>query len=304
MIFENLKKGLTRTRNKIGYALSRLGDSNSIEQALEELEELLFTSDLGLLSSVLMEKAEEQLKSGHIAQVRDLPDWLKGELTNILITPPQSILKEAESKPTVILVSGVNGAGKTTSIAKLCYWLNQKNKSVVVGACDTFRAAAVEQLEIWCERTNTICIKGENNSDPAAVAHNAAQTALALKKDFLILDTAGRLHTQKNLMQELEKISRVTSKIVENTPHHNLLVLDATTGQNAIQQAKLFSQTVPISGIVLSKLDGTAKGGAMLSINQELKIPVLFVGLGEGIDDFSIFDPKLFIDAIFEDAKS
>ncbi|MDE0586641.1 MAG: signal recognition particle-docking protein FtsY [Planctomycetota bacterium] len=300
MVFSKVQQGLTRTRNKIGHLLRSLSSDTSLEDTIDNLEELLFTADVGPLASELLEKAEAQLKSGELARAADIPQWLREELSQVLLGPDGEPLPKINSDgPTVVLVAGVNGAGKTTSIAKLCHWLNAQGNTVMVGACDTFRAAAVKQLQVWCERTGTQCIAGQPQSDPASVAHDAAQAAIAQKADYLIIDTAGRLHNQKNLMAELNKVSRVLERIIPSAPHHSLLVLDATTGQNAIQQAKLFGECVPISGIVLSKLDGTAKGGATLSISKQLSLPVLFIGLGEGKDDLEVFNPSQFIDALF-----
>jgi fused signal recognition particle receptor len=300
MVFAKLKQGLSRTRNKIGHLLRQLSSDTSLEETIDNLEELLFTADVGPLAGELLEKAERQLKSGELASPADVPQWLSSELSQVLIKPGSDPIPKCEGDaPTVILVAGVNGAGKTTSIAKLCHWLNSQGHTVMVAACDTFRAAAVEQLQVWCERTGAKCIVGQAQSEPAAVAHDAAQAAISQGADYLIVDTAGRLHTQKNLMSELSKVSRVLERIIPNAPHHSLLVLDATTGQNAIQQAKLFGECVPISGIVLSKLDGTAKGGATLSISKQLNLPVLFIGLGEAKEDLEIFDPQQFIDALF-----
>lgn len=300
MVLSKLKQGLTRTRNKIGHLLRSLSSDTSLEETMDSLEELLFTADVGPLASELLEKAETQLKSGELASPADVPQWLRDELTKVLLGPDGTPLPKTNSEgPTVVLVAGVNGAGKTTSIAKLCHWLGSQGNSVIVGACDTFRAAAVEQLQVWCERTGANCITGQPQSDPAAVAHDAAQAAIAQNIDYLIIDTAGRLHTQKNLMAELDKVARVLERIIPGSPHHSLLVLDATTGQNAIQQAKLFGECVPVSGIVLSKLDGTAKGGATLSISKQLSLPVLFIGLGESKEDLEVFNPGQFIEALF-----
>jgi len=300
MVFSKVQQGLTRTRNKIGHLLRSLSSDTSLEDTIDNLEELLFTADVGPLASELLEKAEAQLKSGELASAADIPQWLREELSQVLLGPDGEPLPKLNSDgPTVILVAGVNGAGKTTSIAKLCHWLSAQGNTVMVGACDTFRAAAVKQLQVWCERTGTQCIAGQPQSDPAAVAHDAAQAAIAQNIDYLIIDTAGRLHNQKNLMAELNKVSRVLDRIIPSAPHHSLLVIDATTGQNAIQQAKLFGECVPISGIVLSKLDGTAKGGATLSISKQLSMPVLFIGLGEGKNDLEVFNPSQFIDALF-----
>ncbi len=304
MVFSKLKQSLGRTRNKIGHLLRSVSSDTSLEDTIDNLEELLFTADVGPLASELLEKAEHQLSSGELADPSEIPQWLSNELSKVLIGPSGIPLTKNAEGPTVVLVAGVNGAGKTTSIAKLCHWLSDQGHSVMVAACDTFRAAAVEQLQVWCERTNTKCISGQPQADPAAVAHDAAQAALSQNIDYLIVDTAGRLHTQKNLMAELNKISRVLDRIIPDAPHHSLLVLDATTGQNAIQQAKLFGECVPISGIVLSKLDGTAKGGATLSISKQLDLPVLFIGLGEGKQDLEVFDPQQFIEALFTPTSS
>jgi fused signal recognition particle receptor len=266
MVFSKVQQSLTRTRNKIGHLLRSLSSDTSLEDTIDNLEELLFTADVGPLASELLEKAEAQLKSGELASAADIPQWLREELSQVLLGPDGEPLPRLNlDGPTVILVAGVNGAGKTTSIAKLCHWLSAQGNTVMVGACDTFRAAAVKQLQVWCERTGAQCIAGQPQSDPAAVAHDAAQAAIAQNIDYLIIDTAGRLHNQKNLMAELNKVSRVLDRIIPSAPHHSLLVIDATTGQNAIQQAKLFGECVPISGIVLSKLDGTAKGGALFT---------------------------------------
>lgn len=300
MVFSKVQQGLTRTRNKIGHLLRSLSSDTSLEDTIDNLEELLFTADVGPLASELLEKAEAQLKSGALASAADIPQWLREELSQVLLGPGGEPLPKLNlDGPTVILVAGVNGAGKTTSIAKLCHWLSEQGSTVMVGACDTFRAAAVKQLQVWCERTGAQCIAGQPQSDPAAVAHDAAQAAIAQNIDYLIIDTAGRLHNQKNLMAELNKVSRVLDRIIPSAPHHSLLVIDATTGQNAIQQAKLFGECVPISGIVLSKLDGTAKGGATLSISKQLSLPVLFIGLGEGKGDLEVFNSSQFIDALF-----
>ncbi len=299
MVFEKFKQGLSRTRNKIGHLMRALRNDSSLEDTIDILEELFYTADIGPLAAELLESAEQQLKSGELADPSELEGWLKNELAKVLLGPDGVPLAKNPDGPTVILVAGVNGAGKTTSIAKLCHWLTSRGDSVMVAACDTFRAAAVEQLQVWCERTGAICIAGQANSEPASVAHDAAQSARSKQVDYLIVDTAGRLHTQKNLMAELNKVARVLNRIIPNSPHHSLLVLDGTTGQNAIQQAKLFGECIAISGIVLSKLDGTAKGGATLSISKQLRLPVLFVGLGEAKEDLEVFDPANFIDALF-----
>ncbi|MFK5954964.1 MAG: signal recognition particle-docking protein FtsY [Planctomycetota bacterium] len=301
MVFARLKKGLSRTRNRISNAMRRLAGDNSKEETLDALEELLYSADVGPLATELLEEVEAELNKGNLARAGEMPVWLRSKLLEVAQGPDGDPLPlTAESGPTVVLVVGVNGSGKTTSIAKLITWLRNRNQSVLVAACDTFRAAAVEQLAIWCERTDVELIKGEQGSDPAAVAHDAAQAAKARDVDVLLVDTAGRLHTQKNLMKELEKVSRVIGRQIEGAPHHTVLVLDATTGQNAIQQARQFGESVPLSGVFLTKLDGTAKGGATLSIGHQLGLPVLFVGLGESKEDIEVFEPESFLDALLE----
>lgn len=299
MVFSRFKKGLKRTRNRLSNALRRLSGDTSTAETLDALEEVLYAADVGPLATELLDEVEGELKKGNLAQPGEMPTWLRDRLLEVAQGPDGDPLPlTAESGPTVVLIVGVNGSGKTTSIAKLITWLRKQDKSVLVAACDTFRAAAVEQLAVWCERTGVDLIQGQQGADPASVAHDAAQAAKARDVDVLLVDTAGRLHTQKNLMQELEKVSRVLTRQIEGAPHHTVLVLDATTGQNAVQQARRFGETVPLSGVCLTKLDGTAKGGATLSIGHQLGLPVLFVGLGEGADDLEVFDPESFLDAL------
>ena len=293
-----IRSGLGRTRNRIQHAVRQLSGDTTVPEALEALEEILYTADVGPYSQELLEKAETAFADGTLLNPQALQTWLQNELEVVVLDPGDPLLKKQEAGPTVILMTGVNGSGKTTSVAKLVFWLQSRGQSVLVAAGDTFRAAAVEQLSTWCERLNVPLIQGEKNGDPAAVAHDAAVAALSQNVDFLVFDTAGRLHTQKNLMAELDKISRVFNRKIPGAPHHSLLVLDATTGQNAVRQAKLFGECVPLTGVVLSKLDGTAKGGAVLAVGRETRLPVLFVGLGEGVNDWEIFQPKEFIQAL------
>ena len=305
MVFSKFRKGLTRTRNRIGNAMRRLSGDTSTAETIEALEEVLYSADVGPLATELLEEAEGELKKGNLAKPGEMPAWLRERLLSVVKGPNGDPLPIPDTAgPCVVLVVGVNGSGKTTSIAKLIHWLRGQNKSVLVAACDTFRAAAVEQLSIWCERTGVEVIKGQQGADPAAIAHDAAAAAKARNIDVLLVDTAGRLHTQKNLMSELEKISRIIGRQIEGAPHHTVLVLDATTGQNAVQQARQFGASVPLTGVFLSKLDGTAKGGATLSIGHQLGLPVLFVGLGEGMDDLEIFEPEGFLDAILEPSSA
>ncbi|HEX9792659.1 MAG TPA: signal recognition particle-docking protein FtsY [Planctomycetota bacterium] len=300
MVFSRLVQGLGRTRNRISTALRRLAGDNTAEQSIEALEEVLFAADVGPLASTLLEEAERELRSGRLASPGAIPDWLHQRMRSLVKGPEGDPLPRHGAGPTVILVVGVNGSGKTTSVAKLVGWLKARGDKVLVAAADTFRAAAVEQLGVWCQRLGVDLIRGADGADPAAVAHDAAEAAVARKVDFLVVDTAGRLHTQKNLMAELEKVSRVIGRKIDGAPHETLLVLDATTGQNAIQQARQFAEAVPLAGVMLAKLDGTAKGGAVLSIGHQLGLPVKFVGLGEGLGDLAVFDPAEFVDALLE----
>jgi len=301
MVFARFRKGLQRTRNKIGHALRRLSGDATTEQTLEALEEILYAADVGPLAGELLDEAEQTLKRGELAKPGEVPAWLRERLLAEIQRhegPPLPV--HGGDGPTVILIVGVNGSGKTTSIAKLLHWLHAQDKTVVAAACDTFRAAAVEQLGIWCDRVGVDLIRGQEGADPAAVAHDAAGAALARNADYLVVDTAGRLHTQRNLMAELEKIARILERKIPGAPHHTLLVLDSTTGQNALQQARHFGDSVPLDGVMLTKLDGSAKGGATIAVGRELGLPVLFVGLGEGLEDLEVFDPEDFIDALLE----
>ena len=301
MVFSKLRASLSRTRNRISHALRRLSGDATMSEALEALEEVLYTADVGALAGELIEQAEQEAARGSFDSPADLSPWLHERLSEWVQGPSGDPLPpQPNGGPRVLMIVGVNGAGKTTSIAKMVQWLRDRGDSVLVGAGDTFRAAAVEQLQVWCDRADVQLVKGAQGADPAAVAHDAASAAVARGVDYLVLDTAGRLHTQKNLMSELEKISRVLGKIIPDAPHETILILDATTGQNAVQQARLFGQSVPLSGVVLAKLDGTAKGGAVLSIGRELQLPVKFAGLGEGIHDLEVFDPTAYVNALLD----
>jgi len=298
---EYLKDRLTKTRDKISSSLSSiltLG-RNVDEELLDKLEETLISDDIGVeTTEKLITELRQAYRSKQIATTDDIIPFLKERIKSYW--PPQDRqLHLTASGPTVILVAGVNGTGKTTSIAKLAYTLNNTGKKVMVAACDTFRAAAVEQLAIWAQRINVPIIKHKSGADPAAVAFDACEAAVARGIDFLILDTAGRLHTQKDLMRELMKIRDVVAKKIPGSPHEVLLVLDAMTGQNAIAQAKIFTEAINVTGIFLAKLDGTARGGIVISIKDQLNIPVKFVGLGEKPQDVAEFDPVAFVEALF-----
>ncbi|HML74283.1 MAG TPA: signal recognition particle-docking protein FtsY [Anaerohalosphaeraceae bacterium] len=296
-----IKDHLSKTRQKISSSLSAvLTFGRKIdEQLLDELEQTLIGDDIGVETTErLMNDIRTAWKAGKIKSAEEIVPFLKEQMKTYWPAQDRQ-LKLAESGPTVILVAGINGSGKTTSIAKLAHILSRNNKKVVVAACDTFRAAAVEQLSIWAERIGVQIVRHQQGSDPAAVAYDACQAALNRNADYLILDTAGRLHTQKHLMDELGKIRGVVVKQIPGAPHEVLLVLDATTGQNAIIQAKMFSETVHVSGIFLAKLDGTARGGIVIAIKDMLDIPVKFVGLGEKPEDIAEFDPDEFVEALF-----
>lgn len=296
-----LKDHLSKTRSRISSSLAAvltLGRKID-DELLDELEATLISDDIGVETSErLIEDLRAAWKDGKIGQSDDIIPFLKTQMK--AYWPDQNRqLNVAPSGPTVILVAGINGSGKTTSIAKLAGSLHNNGKSVIVAACDTFRAAAVEQLSIWAERTGVQIVKHKSGADPAAVAFDACQAAVARGADYLIVDTAGRLHTQKHLMEELAKIRSVIVKQIPDAPHEVLLVVDATTGQNAIMQAKIFTESIHVTGIFLAKLDGTARGGIVIAIKDMLNIPVKFVGLGETPNDIAEFDPEGFVEALF-----
>jgi fused signal recognition particle receptor len=301
---DKLKTGLAKTRDVFVGGLKSLLRGRKLDQALlAELEQRLITSDLGVAATTrIMADLQTAYQEKRISTGDEVLDFLKAEMKSYW--PAESrALKFAPSGPTVILVAGINGAGKTTSIAKLGQYLKDQGKTVIVAACDTFRAAAVEQLSIWAERIGVQIVKHQMGSDPAAVAFDACDAAIARNVDVLIIDTAGRLHTQDNLMRELTKIRRVVEKRLPGAPHEVLLVLDATTGQNAIRQAEEFGKAIAVTGIFLAKLDGTAKGGIVIAIRHQLNLPVKFVGLGEKPEDIEPFDPETFVEALFSEGE-
>jgi len=298
---EFFKNKLGKTRDKISSSLSVvLSLGRKIDEALlDELEETLISDDIGVeTTDKLITDLRMAFRERQIATTDDIIPFLKEHIKSYWPHRDRQ-LHWASSGPTVILVAGVNGSGKTTSIAKLAYILNRDGKEVIVGACDTFRAAAVEQLSLWAERIGVQIVKHQAGADPAAVAFDACEAAAARKADVLILDTAGRLHTQTNLMRELTKIRDVVTRKIPGTPNEVLLVLDATTGQNAIAQAQMFTKAIDVTGIFLAKLDGTARGGIVIAIKDQLDIPVKFVGLGEKSEDIAEFDPAIFVEALF-----
>jgi len=300
MVLGKLLGALQKTRAVLTSGLSRLFSGRQLDDSfLEELEEVLYNSDLGPLGTRVVDELKESYKRREIKTVEEVPGFLRVKLCEMM-AGCEGQLTRAASGPTVILVVGVNGAGKTTSIAKLANHLKQRGHSVLLGAGDTFRAAAVEQLTLWSDRLEIEIVKQSTGADPAAVAFDATAAAIARDVDYLILDTAGRLHTQKNLMTELEKIVRVVKKQLPEAPHETLLVLDGTTGQNAIRQASEFAKAAPISGLILAKMDGTAKGGALFGIRDVLPVPVQFLGVGEGIGDLEKFVIQDYVDAILQ----
>ena len=298
--FDRLKEGLAKTKNSLFKQVDNLFKNfvKVDEDMLEELEELLIMADVGVNSSeAIIERLRDKIKEDRISD----PEECRLALREILVT----MIGEGEplkldTTPSVILVIGVNGVGKTTSIAKIANRLKEKNKKVVLAAADTFRAAAIDQLQVWADRVGVELIKHTEGSDPAAVVFDAVSAAKKREANVLIVDTAGRLHNKKNLMDELAKINRVIERELPGASRETMLVLDATTGQNAVNQAKEFKNAAEITGLILTKLDGTAKGGIVFSIKEELNIPVKFIGVGEKMDDMQEFSAKDFVDALFE----
>ena len=299
--FDKLKTGLNKTKTSFDEKINNVfsGFRKVDEELLEELEEILIMSDVGTETSIkIIDNLRQRVKKENLQEEKEVKEALKDEIQKVL-EETKSFLK-LETTPSVILVVGVNGVGKTTSIGKIANRLKKDGKKVVVAAADTFRAAAVEQLEIWAKRANVDIIKKEEGSDPASVVSDAIKFAKEKNADVLICDTAGRLHNKKYLMDELEKIKKVIDKELKDSSKEVLMVIDATTGQNAISQVKAFKETVDITGLVLTKLDGTAKGGVVIGIVQENKLPIKFIGVGEQIDDMEIFNAKDFVNAFFD----
>jgi fused signal recognition particle receptor len=298
-LFSKIKQGLSKTRGMFTGVASLFRLKGRVDKDfLAQLEDKLLLADVGTAATrEIVERVRQAFLDKEITG--DVEAFVKQQLKDML-TADGTGLKWSEAGPTVVMVAGVNGSGKTTSIAKLARRCQKADsKKVIVAACDTFRAAAVEQLTIWSQRIGCDIVKGQQGSDPASVAHDACDKTKARSFDLLIVDTAGRLHNQTHLMRELEKIRRVIGKQIEGAPHEVLLVLDATTGQNAITQAEMFKKTIDCTGIILAKLDGTAKGGAIFTIKQKLGLPVKFIGVGEKLEDLEPFDPDGFVEALF-----
>jgi fused signal recognition particle receptor len=303
---ETLDQGLKKTKegflSKITKAIA--GKSTVDESVLDSLEEALVSADVGIDTTVqIIERIEKRVSKDKYLNISELNEILQQEIEGILVEAPlenqYSFVSELPSKPYIILVVGVNGVGKTTTIGKLAYNFRLAGKSVLLGAADTFRAAAVDQLTIWSERAGVPIVKQEMGSDPAAVAFDTVQSAITRKSDVVLIDTAGRLHNKAHLMEELSKIKRVIQKVIPGAPHEVMLVLDGSTGQNALEQARHFTAATEVSAITVTKLDGTAKGGVVLAIANQFNIPVKFIGVGERMEDLLVFDKHEFVDSLF-----
>ncbi len=297
---EKLKERLSKTKQSIVEKIETVISTGKKidETTIEEIEEILISSDVGVKATKeIIDIIRDRAKEGALKNFLDLKSLFKEQLINLL---KNNTSLNLESIPSVILVVGVNGVGKTTTIGKLGYRFISEGKNVVFAASDTFRAAAVEQLEIWASRVGADIIKHKSGADPAAVAFDALEHAKSKKKDIVIIDTAGRLHTKFPLMEELKKIKKVIKKSIPEAPHETLLVLDATTGQNAIRQATLFNEAVGLTGVVVTKLDGTAKGGVIFAIKKEIGVPIKFIGIGEDLEDLKEFNPEDFVNALFD----
>ncbi len=302
-LFDRFKKGLSRTRERIagGFRVALRVGHKIDESTLSRLEEMMLTADFGpATTQKLIDDVRGAWKAGTMTEEQEIKPYLQQHIAEMWPESDRGI-RFAESGPTVVMVTGINGSGKTTSVAKLGQYFTSQGKKVILAACDTYRAAAVEQLSIWSERVGVQIVKHDQGADPGAVAYDACEASVARGADILLIDTAGRLHTQDHLMRELGKIQKVVERKIPGAPHEVLLVLDATIGQNAINQARQFSEHVSITGIFLAKLDGSAKGGIVAGIRDQMDIPVKFVGLGETSEDIAPFDPVIFMSAMFAD---
>ena len=300
---DKLDKSLEKTSSSFIEKIKKVvvGKTKVDSTTLDDLEEVLITSDVGVKTTLkIIDSIEERVKKEKYTNAQELDTILKEEISNIIFDNSDSDAYEIKEKPHVILVVGVNGVGKTTSIGKLANFFKNQGLSVMIGAADTFRAAAIEQLEEWAIRSNVDIVKQEMGSDPASVSYDTLNSAINKNHDIVIIDTAGRLHNKVNLMNELSKIGRVLKKLNINAPHEILLVLDGSTGQNAYEQAKQFSEATEITSMMVTKLDGTAKGGVVIGISDQLSIPIKFIGTGESIDDIEIFDKKQFVKSFFK----
>lgn len=307
---ETLDRGLSKTKESVFGKITRAiaGKSKVDDQVLDDLEEILITSDVGVETTLnIIARIEKRAASDKYLNVQELNTILREEIVSLLMennsVDTDSFDISSKIRPYVIMVVGVNGVGKTTTIGKLAYQFKQRGKSVYLGAADTFRAAAVEQLVIWGERVGVPVIKQKMGADPASVAYDAISSAIANNADVVIIDTAGRLHNKVGLMNELTKIKNVMKKVLEDAPHEVLLVLDGSTGQNAFEQAKQFTLATEVTSLAITKLDGTAKGGVVIGISDQFKIPVKYIGLGEGVEDLQLFNRKEYVDSLFGDSN-
>jgi len=304
---KKLEDGLEKTRTSFFGKINRMvrGKDEVDAEVLDQLEEILVTSDVGVDTTLeIIQHVEERVADDQYVSTKELNRLIRDEIAKLMLEDaparPADFDAPLPDKPHVIMVVGVNGVGKTTTIGKMAYRYKQAGKSVVLGAADTFRAAAIEQLDVWAERAGVPVVKQKHGADPAAVAFDTIESAESRGADVAIIDTAGRLHTKGGLMEELSKIKRVMGKKVADAPHEVLLVLDASTGQNAIRQAEEFTRSADVTGLALTKLDGTAKGGVVIGVSHKFKVPVKYIGVGEGIDDLQVFDRKGFVEAMFE----
>ena len=300
--FARLKSGLQKTRSGLAGGIENVvhGKAKVGPELLEELEEILLIADVGMNSaSFILEDLKKDVAKNRIRENEEVLEQLKSRMKEILSQNIKPITF-TENKPLVILMVGVNGSGKTTTIGKLAQRWKQEGKKVLLAAGDTFRAAAINQLQVWADRAGINCISQKSGADPSAVAYDAVQAAISRDMDVVLIDTAGRLQTNQNLMEELKKIKRVIGKVLPGAPHETLLVLDATLGQNSISQAKLFHETLELDGFVMTKLDGTAKGGVLFNLSGELKLPIYFIGVGEKAEDLQEFDPERFVEALIQ----
>jgi len=308
---EKLEEGLDKTRDSFFGKLDRMvrGKDTVDAEVLDELEEILITSDVGVDTTLdIIDHVEARVSEEKYVSSQELNELIRDEIARLMLEGsderPADFDAPLPNTPHVIMVVGVNGVGKTTTIGKMAYEYKQAGKSVLVGAADTFRAAAIEQLEIWADRAGVPIIKQQHGADPAAVAYDSIEAAKARDTDVVIVDTAGRLHTKGGLMDELAKMKRVMSRKIPSAPHEVLLVLDASTGQNALRQAEEFIDSVDVTGLVLTKLDGTAKGGVVIGVSHQFQVPVKYIGVGEGIEDLQIFDRKGFVEGLFKAVES
>ena len=298
--FARLKSGLAKTRSNFAGGFDNIvhGKAKVGPELLEELEETLLLADVGMqTTSFILDDLKREVSQNRIRENKEVLEQLKQRMIHVL-SQNQKPLAFSEHQPFVILVVGVNGSGKTTTIGKLARHWKQEGKKVLLAAGDTFRAAAIDQLQVWADRSGISCISQKIGADPSAVAYDAVQAGLAREMDLVLIDTAGRLQTNTNLMEELKKIKRVIGKVLPGAPHETLLVLDATIGQNSISQARLFNEALEVDGLVMTKLDGTAKGGVLFNITDDLKLPIRFVGVGEKPEDLQEFNPQTFVEAL------